>query len=89
MSWPLEEATYHTKSGKFCPKDQAATVSKNGERFKVVRQHRLIKPKSKGKKRKVSEGLLDRVAVVKARAARVAGIVERRGWISLTDVVGG
>lgn len=89
MSWPLEEATYHTKSGKFCPKDQAATVSKDGERFKVVRQHRRMKPKGKkAKAKKVSEGLLNKVAEVKARAARVAGIVERQGWIPMADVLG-
>ena len=81
--------TFHNKSGKFCPKDQAATVTKDGERFKVVRQHRRMKPETKAKKRKVSEGLLDRVAKVKTRAARVTRIVERRGWILLADVVGG
>ena len=37
------KTSYHGKNGKFCKKASANTVTKGGERFKVVRQYRRIK----------------------------------------------
>jgi hypothetical protein len=35
--------TYHSHDGRFCPPHAAKTVVKDGEHYKVVRQHRRIK----------------------------------------------
>lgn len=35
--------SYHDKRGKFCPPDRANLVIKGGSRYRVVRQHRLVK----------------------------------------------
>lgn len=35
--------THHAANGQFCAPDYAKVVIKNGERFKVVRQHRRVK----------------------------------------------
>jgi len=43
--------TYHSTNGRFCPPDAAKTVIKDGERFKVVRQHRRLKPKKEALER--------------------------------------
>lgn len=40
------KTTYHARSGRFCKADSAKTVVKGGAQFKVVRQHRRIKPKA-------------------------------------------
>jgi len=43
----MAKITYHSRSGRFCKSDSAAKVVKGGEQFKVVRQHRRVKPKAK------------------------------------------
>jgi len=43
--------TYHSMNGRFCPPDAAKTVIKDGERFKVVRQHRRLKSKKEALER--------------------------------------
>lgn len=70
--------TYHGKNGKFCPPESARVVTKGGEQFKVVRQHRRIGPKGG-----VS---LDLKRAVEARE-RVRSIGEMRGWVPLCDVL--
>jgi hypothetical protein len=39
--------SYHSKRGNFCSKASAHSVSKDGERFKVVRQYRRIRKDNK------------------------------------------
>jgi len=62
----LDEATYHSKSGKFTNPKAAHTVTKGGERFKVVRQLRRMKPPQK---MKPDLGLDDEKSAPKPKAA--------------------
>jgi len=36
----MGKKTYHSKIGRFCSADSASLVVKDGQKFKVVRQHR-------------------------------------------------
>lgn len=78
MSWDLtERTTHHNEKGKFCSAGVAVTVTKNGERYKVVRQHRKMKP-AKEKNRRVQ------VSVESARARS-----RKRGLVRLSEVLNG
>jgi hypothetical protein len=84
--------SYHGKSGKFSSKASAHTVSKGGERFKVVRQYRRIKGSSEqrvGKhqrKMKSHEKVVEVVEAAKLRAARVRALLGR-GHIPVQEMV--
>lgn len=62
--------TFHGKNGKFCRSDSANTVVKDGERYKVVRQHRKIKQRPKS-----SAEALDHLDRVKGRVAMVSEMI--------------
>lgn len=66
--------TFHGKNGKFCRSDSANTVVKNGERYKVVRQHRKMKPRAKS-----AAEALDHLDRVKSRVAMVSEMITP-GW---------
>lgn len=88
MSWSFltEATTYHGGKGKFCAKDSAKIVTKDGERYKVVRQHRRMKS---GKvPREVAERVLRRVEVAKSRSAHLGSLLTQN-WIPVTHLVGG
>lgn len=71
--------TYHASNGRFCPPDTAKTVIKDGERFKVVRQHRRLKPS----KRAVTERSPRWIPLHDVIAS--LGIVERSQRTHITD----
>lgn len=74
----IERVTHHNAQGKFCSAGNAATVTKDGERYKVVRQHRKLKSKSKIKSKKAKEA---------AEASRTR--VRTRGLVPLSEVFHG
>lgn len=80
MGWSAleERVTHHGKGGKFCSPGSAMTVTKDGERYKVVRQHRRIKPRISAE----SEEMRTRGALALARASM-------RGWTSVSDLFEG
>lgn len=74
----VERVTHHNAQGKFCSAGSAATVTKDGERYQVVRQHRKLKPKSKVKSKKAK-------AAAEASRARA----RKRGLVPLSEVIHG
>ena len=82
--------THHDKCGKFCLKHKAATITKDGVRYKPVRQLRKIKGgKTRSKKVKppqeenvISIGHEDEKSAVGAMLD-----YSPHGWISLRDLV--
>lgn len=78
MGWLIEGTTYHSQKGNFCSKADARTVTKNGERFKIVVQHRRIG----GKKSKALENAArgrQRAAEASDRSGERWLQVERKG----------
>ena len=82
MARLIEATTYHGKKGKFCKRDSAHTVTKDGARYKVVRQHRRMAVS----RRQKAEELVQRLSVAKQRAA-LTGALSAPGWINLHDIV--
>lgn len=80
MAWLTERVTYHSSKGKFCRKGDACTVTKDGERYKIVIQHRRIGGKSR---------TLENTERGRVRSSQASG---RRGkWLRLEgsdDAVG-
>lgn len=79
----MSHHTYHRKDGKFTNKKAAHTVTKDGERFKVVRQYRRIKG---GRGEKVSdhqrkmvshEKVVEAIERAKTRVAAVRRLLGR------------
>lgn len=73
----MDKVTYHGKKGRFCGKDNAKIVTKGGEQFRVIRQHRRVKPKSRMPTKKRSGA-----KAVKETLARMAIARDR---VRLTD----
>lgn len=74
--------SYHSKNGKFTTKAAAHTVSKGGERFKVVRQYRRIKGGGEQvathqRKTQSHEKVVEAIELAKARTAAVRGLLGR------------
>jgi hypothetical protein len=80
--------SYHDKKGKFSSATGAHSVSKNGERFKVVRQHRRIGPSKRKSKREAVEDAVRRSTVARQRAA-LTGALTGPGWINVRRVFEG
>jgi len=80
--------SYHAKDGKFSSAVSAHSVSKGGERFKVVRQHRRIGPSKKRSKRRAAEDAVARSNLARQRAA-LTGALSGPGWIPVRQVVEG
>lgn len=97
MSWSLldERVTHHDKDGRFCGMSSAATVTKDGERFKVVRQHRRIKSKSreeisvKRHPRRVKASVAEASARVHEKAPAAVARTRLSGWASVREVLCG
>jgi len=75
-------ASYHDKSGKFCPPNRAHTKSDGGDQYRVVRQHRRIGPDGKEIRVKRGargvaqvEGFLSRLDRTKARVEHTMGLI--------------
>lgn len=86
--------TFHGKKGRFCGSGSAHTVTKGGERFKVIRQHRRMKPKSPGKTkvkrsaRTVAKETVDRMALVRSKGSLIDHI-DGRLYVSMKELLGG
>jgi hypothetical protein len=87
--------TYHGKSGKFCGRDNANIVTKDGDRYKVVRQHRRMKPKSPGvitktkkSKRQVATEMVRHMVAAQDRVESVSMVMSGQRFVSLGDVLG-
>ena len=79
--------SYHGKDGKFSSATSAHTVSKGGERFKVVRQHRRIGPSKKAKSaRQTAEDAVRRATIARQKAALV-GALTGPGWVNLHEAM--
>jgi len=77
--------SYHDQKGRFSSATSAHTVSKNGERFKVVRQHRRIGPSKRKNKRQAVEDLVVRSNIARQKAA-LTGAFAGPGWININRV---
>lgn len=77
--------SYHGKDGKFSSSASAYTVSKNGERFKVVRQHRRIGPAKKKNKRQAVEDIVRRSNLARQKAV-LKGELSGPGWINVEGI---
>lgn len=80
MAWSAlhERITHHGKGGKFCSPGAATTVTKDGERYKVVRQHRRMKSMMRSGVEEVHE----RGMLALARASM-------HGWTNVGDLIEG
>jgi hypothetical protein len=82
----MSRTTYHSKSGRFTSQNSAHTVTRGGERFKMVRQLRRI-----GGKTPLPEpesDIPDTVEGAKAKEEMVRFLLAPPGWKLLHDVVG-
>ena len=82
----MAKVTYHDKDGRFCEKDAAKTVVKDGEPYKVVRQHRRMASR-KTRKRSANE-MIQRSNRVRQRMAML-GELTAPGWINVASFLGG
>jgi hypothetical protein len=80
--------SFHDKKGKFSSAASAHSVSKGGERFKVIRQHRRIGPSKKKSPRQVAEEAIQRANVARQKAA-LTGALTGPGWITIEQVFEG
>ena len=80
-------ATYHGKSGRFTSQRSAHTVTKSGERFKMVRQLRRIGGKPEPVE-EPEEAVVDTVEEAKAKEALTAFLSASPGWTSLHNIMG-
>ncbi len=85
MGWLIERITHHSMSGQFCGAGSASTVTKDGERYKVVRQHR----KMGGKKKcpKVADSVLAQVEAAQSKSAAARARGRLTGWVSMHEVL--
>ena len=89
MEWLDERTTHHTKDGKFCSPGSASTVTKDGERYKVVRQHRRMKPSgaSKVKDHRKVTTVAESSARAHAKAAALRAWASMRGPVPVHEVL--
>ena len=79
--------SYHGKDGKFSSAVSAHSVSRGGERFKVVRQHRRIGPAKKARSAKqTAEDAVRRAALARQKAA-LLGALTGPGWVNVHEVL--
>lgn len=79
-------ATYHSKNGRFSSAASAYSMSKEGDRYKVVRQHRRIGPSKKGKsKRQTAAEAVQRTNLARQKAA-LTGALTGPGWVNVNRV---
>lgn len=76
--------TYHGRNGRFTSANSAHTVTKNGERFKMVRQLRRI-----GGRPSVEpeSDVIDNVEDAKAKEEMAMFLSSSPGWTPLCDVL--
>ena len=79
--------TYHGKSGRFTSQRSAYTVTKAGERFKMVRQLRRIGGKPEPVE-EPEEAVVDNVEEAKVKEALSTFLSTSPGWTPLHDVLG-
>ena len=85
--------TYHGKKGRFCGSGAASSVTKNGERYKVVRQHRRMKPKSPGKsmakrsKKEMAKETVSHMATTRGKVKLLDHLGKR--YVSIKELLGG
>ncbi len=89
----MSHTTFHGKSGRFSSVGSAHSVTKGGERFKVVRQHRRMKPKNPGKtsvnqsKRKLTKETLARMVAAQGRGSLIDHL--GRSYVSIKELLDG
>lgn len=76
--------SHHDKKGRFTSKANAHTVSKGGERYKVVRQLRRMKPKKRRSDRERATEALQRENRQLQRFA-LLGALSAPGWVNVHE----
>lgn len=95
-----ERQTYHDARGRFVTPMAAVTVSRDGERLKVVRQYRRMARRDDAKPEPpsvpglspVHRGDVEKVVVRWAAGRSVAamrGLLSGPGWVNVADLVDG
>jgi len=91
--------TYHTKAGRFTSSGGAHTVTRDGQRFLMVRSLRLMKgaasrsPEPVATDADVSQGVAapadvaEAIVVAKAKAALASLLSASPGWVPLHECV--
>lgn len=79
MPWLQERITHHGTAGKFCSPGSAVTVTKDGERYKIVRQHRRMKPKT--------AATLEALNVAREKRDAAIARSSMRGFIPVASIV--
>ena len=83
----MAKPTYHGKSGKFTSPSSAHTVTRGGERFRMVRQLRRIGGKPKPDVEPEGDDVADTVEAAKAKEDLASFLVTSPGWMPLHEVV--
>lgn len=78
--------TYHGRNGRFTSAGSAHTVTKDGERFRMVRQLRRIGGKPEAPQ-EPEDDVLDTVEEAKAKQMMASFVTAAPGWKLLDDVV--
>jgi hypothetical protein len=79
-------ATFHGKSGRFTSQQSAHTVTKAGERFKMVRQLRRIGGKAPAPE--PTSDVVDTVEEAKVKEAMASFLGASPGWTQFHDIMG-
>jgi hypothetical protein len=77
---------YHGRNGRFTSAGAAHTVTKGGERFRMVRQLRRIGGKPEAPQ-EPEDDVLDTVEEAKAKQLMASFVTAAPGWKLLDDVV--
>ena len=80
-------ATYHAKNGRFTAQHSAHTVTRDGERFKMVRQLRRIGGKTTEPEQEPANDVVDTVEEAKAKEVVTSFLCASPGWIPLHGIV--
>lgn len=78
--------SHHDKKGRFTSPDRAHTVSKEGERYKVVRQLRRMKPKKRPARERATEAIMRERRQLQRFA--LIGALSGPGWVNLHEAFG-
>lgn len=81
-------ATYHGKNGRFTSQASAHTVTRGGERFKMVRQLRRIGGKAPEPSPEPEKDVVDTVEEAKVKETLAAFLGASPGWTPLHDIMG-
>ncbi len=87
--------TYHASNGKFCPKKDACSMSKDGERYKVIKQYKRVTRGTAGdvqlhgrrRKRSRQAEAMRRSNLGKMKMA-VSGELSAPGFVTMGSVLG-